>query len=622
MTPLIALLLATTAAEPGVTGLTVAPVADRTEVVILVDGGVTARHFMLDDGRIVVDLTGVARSPQLDLKQFNRGGIRELRVAAFQPNVARVVIALDRPTAYEFSKEAGQIRVTFPNRTGAFDAWSQELAGRQVAPAARQQGPAAQSRQAAPIGQPLGREAQQVAQVTQVATDAVVPQQPSTSRPAGQQPPQPNTRPAAPQPVQQQAAQQPRQRPVTVTFQAEPVNNVLAVFSEYAGRTILADPDVQAKNITAELRGVPWDMALEAILEANNMNMRLLNSGVYLVEDNARISQRRTSEPTVTQAFSIQYISADSIAKAIGGLLTPQTGKATVNTASNALLVTDTRSAVERVAEIIPQLDSRTPQVDISATIAFIDRTTLEAFGVVYDLKDRRGSQLNQAVSGFLPDGTPTSEDVVLLTGNSVAALGNANYRVSSPALQIVNTLVLGRHSLVSFIEALQTVSLSDIQAKPVLRTMDHRQASIQVGEETPIRVIDAGAAGGATAGAGGAPRATVEYKNTGVILNVTPHITGNQVLLDLHAERSNVASAPGDIGIIFQTQNARTQVLVNDGETVAIGGLTIIEKVRSRSGIPILMDLPVLGAIFRSERVSENKRDLLIMVTPHIVRD
>jgi type II secretory pathway component GspD/PulD (secretin) len=110
--------------------------------------------------------------------------------------------------------------------------------------------------------------------------------------------------------------------------------------------------------------------------------------------------------------------------------------------------------------------------------------------------------------------------------------------------------------------------------------------------------------------------------QNTGVILEVTPHITGNQVLLDLRAERSNVAAATSDIGLVFQTQNAQTQVLVNDGETAVIGGLTIIEKTRSRAGIPLLMDLPVIGRLFRNETERENKRDLLIMVTPHIVRD
>jgi type IV pilus assembly protein PilQ len=565
MTPLIALLLATVAAEPRVTGLSIAPVADRTEVVILVDGNVTARHFMMDDGRLVVDLTGVPQPPRVDLRDFNRGGVREVRIAPFQPGVARLVLALDRPVQYELVRENGRIRVSFPNRSGDFTPWTHSLSD------------------AAPASAP-----------------AAAPPPPARS---------------------QQVVQRTQQRPMTVLFIGEPLIDVLGMFSEVSGRNIIAAPGVQTKAITAELRNMPWDQALDAILAQNALIMRELSSGVLVVDDAANQRARVDSEPTVTQAFPIQYISADSIRVAIQGLLT-EGGRVTVNTASNALIVTDASSALERVREILPQLDVRTPQVDISARIAFIDRSTLEAMGVVYDLKDSRGSQFNRIVEGAIPDGNgglePTGDNVVLLGGNSIAALGNANFRVPSPAMEIVTTLVLGRHSLISFIEALQTVSLSDIQASPLIRTMNHMQANIQVGEETPIRVVDAGAAQGGV----GAPRATVEMKQTGVILEVTPHITGNQVLLNLRAERSNVAAAPSDVGVIFQTQNATTQVLVNDGETVVIGGLTIIEKTRSRAGIPLLMDLPVIGALFRNEQVRENKRDLLIMVTPHIVRE
>ena len=108
--------------------------------------------------------------------------------------------------------------------------------------------------------------------------------------------------------------------------------------------------------------------------------------------------------------------------------------------------------------------------------------------------------------------------------------------------------------------------------------------------------------------------------------LELTP--TGVELLgyarrmLELHAERSNIAAAPSDLGFTFQTQEAQTQVLVEDGETAVIGGLTIIEKTESRAGIPILMNIPVVGALFRQTLERENKRDLLIMVTPHIVRE
>ena len=126
------------------------------------------------------------------------------------------------------------------------------------------------------------------------------------------------------------------------------------------------------------------------------------------------------------------------------------------------------------------------------------------------------------------------------------------------------------------------------------------------------------------SAGSGqNAPQATVRTEQTGIILRVTPHIVGNsQVMLELHAERSNLAAAPSDLGFTFQTQEAETQILVDNGETAVIGGLTIIEKQNVRAGIPFLMDLPVLGALFRNTLTRENKRDLLIMVTPHIVRE
>lgn len=572
MTAFIALLLTMFAAEPRVTGLSVTPVADRTEVVILVDGSVTPQHFMMPDGRLVVDLRGVAESPRIDLRNFNRGGVRELRVAPFQANVARLVLALGSPLEYEFVREDGRIRVSFANPDGTFEPWRRDM---EVA--------AAPSPEAA-------------------APPAAAPAPPQQTEPVRGQ-----------NPLDQQVQDQ---RIRSITFTAEPVNNVLAIFSDFAGQNIVAAPAVQNRAITATLTDVTWREALEAILEANGMFLRTLASGVMLVQDVAAADAALTTEPLVTRTFTVQYISADSIRAAVaGGLLSPN-GKVTVNSSSNTLLITDTRSAIDRIAQVLPELDVRTPQVDITAVIAFIDRTALEAYGVVYDLKDSRGNQLNRVTPGMV-GGVQQDEDVISLGGNSIAALGNANYRVASPALEVVTSLVLGRHTLISFIEALQTVSLSDVQAKPVVRTMDHRLATIQVGEQTPVRVIDAGAAGGI-----GAPQATVEYKNTGIILEVTPHITGNQVLLDMRAERSGVAAAPSDIGVIFQTQNAQTQVLVNDGETVVIGGLTITEKTRSRAGIPLLMDLPVLGALFRQETEQETKRDLLIMVTPHIVRD
>jgi type IV pilus assembly protein PilQ len=594
MTSLFAILMSVLMPGSQITWLSVSPVSDRTEVVIRVQGPVTYKEpFMMDDGRLVVDITGVDNTTEVD-QSVNRGGINRVRVKQFQPNVARVVFELAGPTEYKVVKEDELIRVQFPNKTGLFEAWSaavhRPVADTRATDAAAVDGPGGEPAAAAPL--------------KTVST---------------------STRSSA-------RAQDPRQNPrsqeplMTVTYRDRPLAEVLGDFSAISGRTILPAPATKDISITASILppGLPWPVALGSILDANGLSQRVTESGVIIIEAGNAAAARVKDLPVVTVNIPLQNVDADTVAIAVRSALTPQTGQISVVKTSNSLLVTDVQSVIDRIQNIIKLVDQPAAQVDISATIAFIDRTTLEALGVVYDLKDSRGNQLSGLSDNFVDaDGNgkfdpteATTENVVLLGGNSIAALGNANVRVAGPALTLATSLVLGRHTLISFLEALQTVSLSDIQAKPSVRTSDNYLARIQVGERTPIRTVDAGSAGGL-----GAPRAQTRVENTGIILEVTPHVTGNQVQLRMHAERSNIGPTVGT-EITFQTQQADNVVTVRDGETVVVGGLTIIEKTKSRTGIPFLMDLPVIGKLFRNDRDVENKRDLLILVSPHIVRD
>jgi type IV pilus assembly protein PilQ len=307
-------------------------------------------------------------------------------------------------------------------------------------------------------------------------------------------------------------------------------------------------------------------------------------------------------------------------------------GAVVANPSTNTLIVTDVEAVVANVGALVSQLDIRTPQVSIQSKIIFVNRTDAEELGITYDLKDSRGNQLNRLVGAPDPlqpaqPGQPTTltnESVILLGGSSIAALGNANARVVGASLETVISLVLGRYTLIAFIDALQLAELADVQAAPVITTLDNQQAQIFVGERTPIRVVDVGGGAGA-GGAGGlaAPRATAQLVETGIRLRVTPHITADRrILMELHAERSAAQLAATDIGVVFQTQEATTRLMVQDGETAVIGGLTVSEVTRTRAGIPVLMDLPFAGALFRTTRNREQKRDLLIMVTPRIVDD
>ncbi|MDQ2931103.1 MAG: hypothetical protein M3Y05_09860, partial [Gemmatimonadota bacterium] len=308
------------------------------------------------------------------------------------------------------------------------------------------------------------------------------------------------------------------------------------------------------------------------------------------------------------------------------------------DSATNRLLVTDVASRLQEISNYVKDLDVRTPQVSIKAKIILVNRTNIEDIGVSYDFGSN-GTFFNALMqrtdpSTFKPvdtngdgvpdavTGTPYSkaQNVIEIGGNSLAAVSNANARVVNPALSLIFSTALGKFNLTSFLDALQEVRLADVQAEPSIVTLDNRKAEILSGEETPIRIIDIGSLSqGGTAAQ--APRATVSFKETGIILTVTPHITNNRkILMTLHAERSQLQAAASDLGYTFLKQRADNELLVGDGETAVIGGLTVTSVTQSKVGIPLLVDLPFLGKLFGETRTEEDKNDLLILVTPHIV--
>ena len=199
--------------------------------------------------------------------------------------------------------------------------------------------------------------------------------------------------------------------------------------------------------------------------------------------------------------------------------------------------------------------------------------------------------------------------------------MANADAFIPSTALDLTYSIALGGFSLTSFLSALERIDLTDVQTEPVITTKDNKKASLLVGEEIPIRVVDASSLGG---GAGQSPRATVQFKEVGIKLNVTPHVTNNrQIVLQIETERSAVKTlSAADLGFIIDKQNTKNEILVGDGETAVIGGLTVTTVTRSKTGIPLLSSLPLLGSLFSYTSNTENRKDLIILVTPRIVDD
>jgi type IV pilus assembly protein PilQ len=635
---------------PAIRSVSVVPAAGRAEIVIGVDASVEVDDFSLEAPyRVVVDLKGAVLSMAPRYDRQARGGVTNVRAAQFSPTTVRVVIELDGARSYDLVRKNGEVRVSVSGGSSSFSAWhsSPELASRYATADKSASVPAVQA--PAPKSPPAS-EPSDYEETSSVQPDANI------SGTAASDASTPAYKLSAPSAV----SDQPR---ITVTYQDADIRDVIAAFASFSGRTIVVGKDVSG-TITAEIKNQPWDVALRAILQGQGLAAAEdAVSGIITVDSYMNIAAKRSSEPMITQMVAINYAKAGALASTLQGLLArdcapgsavPQSaqnaqtscvvrGAISADTSTNTLLITETPSRIADMLSYVKNLDIRTPQVAIKAKIIFVNRTDIEELGLSYDLgtgNDQFFSQMVQRTDPStlkpvdtngdgVPDayggGTPLAGDRILLGGNALAAIANANARVVNPALKLVFSAALGKFQLTSFLDALQEVRLADLQAEPSIVTLDNRRAEILVGQEIPIRVLDAGAqTGGGGGGPGGAnqiPRATVQLKEVGIILSVTPHITNNrQVLLDLHAENSDAQLASSDVGFIFGKQRADNQLLVADGETAVIGGLTVTQVTSSKSGIPLLVDLPIIGRLFGTTRTSEQKRDLLILVTPHII--
>ncbi len=613
------LLVLTAGARPGMKGVaprdgevkavSVLPAAGSVEVVIDLRGAVDIQDFTLGNpARLVVDLQGARLvAPAVLYDGANRGGIKNIRYAQFRPGVVRVVIDLDALKDYQIERRDGQVRVKIGSERTAFEAWSSKSAA--SAPPVAVVPPVAQ--RAASRGGQAARVATPAQGDDGSSIDAYLVAHASES-------------------AQSQAAR------ITVTWDNADLREVVAGFAAFSGRTIIVSKDIKGQ-VSAEIKNQPWDLAFNAVLESQGLAANVLDGGIIQVIDKRDLARADSTVPVETRLVRVNYAKASALVPSVASILTKR-GQGVADSTSNALVITEIASRITRVEEFVKGLDIRTPQVSIQAKIIFVDRTDVEELGVKYDLGSqtqffnklvqRPDPRTAKAVDtngdgvpdAFVPQGNFSPSDVIVdLGGNSLSAIGNADQEVVNPALNLIFSTAIGNFDLTTFLQALQRVELADVQAEPTITTLDNRAAEILVGDRVPIRVIDVST--GTVAGV--APRATVRFEQTGINLKVTPHVTANrQVLMEVHAERSNVKPASVDIGFTFQTQQADNQILVNDGETAVIGGLTVTEVTVTKSGIPFLVDLPILGKLFGFSSEQESRRDLLILITPHIIDD
>jgi type IV pilus assembly protein PilQ len=571
-------------AGPGeVTAVSVLPGPGRAHVIIDVSGSVSVQDFTLaNPDRLVIDVLGARLSgPGILYDGRNRGGIMNIRYAQFRPDVVRIVIELESLRDYELEYADDAIRISL-GADRSFTAWSS----------------------AAPAMYPAPEEAEVV------------------TRPADQY------RAIAPQVLQSQ------QPTITASFDSASIAEVMAGFAALSGKSIILGKDIEG-YVTADVRNQPWDVAFQVILEAQGLDAIEDPPGIIRVDSRAALVARDSTEPLETRIVPVNYARAAALQPVLQSIVTAERGRVVADTGTNSLIITDIRSRIDDDVQFVTELDIQTPQVSIQAKIIFVNRTDVEEIGVRYDIgsptqffntlvarPDPRTSEPVDTDGDGVPDATAPTDffdpeetpSIVDLGGNSLSGVANADAVIISPALDLIFSTALGNFSVTAFVTALQRVELADLQAEPLTSTSDNTEAYILVGERTPVRVIDPSAG---TAAA----QATVDYQETGIKLRVTPHVTNNrQVLMDVHAENSTVQAAPSELGFTFQTQEVSSTLLVDDGQTAVIGGLTVTQVTVGKTGIPFLVDLPIIGGLFGFTSRQETRRDLLVLVTPHII--
>jgi type IV pilus assembly protein PilQ len=619
-------------AEATVSSLTVRPDSQRVDVFVGVRGDAPIKDFVLPSpNRIVLDISNATLG--LKAQSYDnavRGAITNVRYGQNKPGVVRVVVTLDSPRPYKISREAGGIRVSVMGASSTLPAW---VAGYQSARMA--------SAAAVPV----------------ITRENVVP-----ARKADAPTMNINGKTIA---VPQQQSQE---RRITVNFEEMPIAEVLKVFSEYSGRSIVSSNRVRG-NITASISDVPWDVALQALMSLNGFEVLENQYGMLTVDTYQSINVRAATLPLTTKTVQFNYANAAAIADIIktrlsrdcpqatttttaapspatGGMVTaaagaPGTGvqepqppqqivttqfgnNCTVrggivyDTLTNSVHITDIEQNVDSLVAYARRLDRRQPQVNIKAKIILVDRTQLEGLGLRYDI----GSQsqfFNDIIQRNDSAGNPlpANSSQIALGGNSISAIANAGARVPGAALQLVYSTALGAFDFTTFFEALQTTSLLDVQAEPNGTVMNNQTLILSAGTDVPIRTQEQGA--GANS-AGNVAQVTVRTVTTGVILNVTPRVTNDgRVQMKIHVENSSVTFSGSD-AIAFPKQSVDNVIMVADGATWVIGGLTQTSVTSTRTGLPLLMELPVIGRLFGVSNRQETKRDLLILITPHIV--
>ena len=383
-----------------------------------------------------------------------------------------------------------------------------------------------------------------------------------------------------------------------LNFQNAEIRSVLNFLAEYGDVNIVTSPEVEG-TVNISLKNVSWQMALDILMKTYSLTavqekgyIRVVPTKDYL-EETSMVEKHKNEQAQIvaleTEIIPVDNADANDLIDPIESILTKR-GKVEVDKRSNSIIINEIPDNISLIREFVKELDKETSQINISAQIVEVNSSSLEEYGVNWIIN---GGKKVRKSSGYEADYDHSTS----VTADDVSdPVGQFTFSTMQPGWDLQATL-----------QALVSDGNGKIVAHPDITTVDNKEAKIQSGQKIPIKTFDPSG------------NVVITFEEVGTILRVTPHITSeNRILMHLIPERSSYEYDPN--GIIINSNNAETNVVVENGQTVVIGGLTTQDVLESHVGVPVLKDVPVLGYLFGYKQKKVENRDLVIFVTPTIV--
>ncbi len=418
---------------------------------------------------------------------------------------------------------------------------------------------------------------------------------------------------------------------LSLNFQDIDVRSVLQLIADFTSLNLVASDTVTGK-ITLRLQNVPWDQALDLILKTKGLAKRTMGN-VMLVAPADEIARREKEEldasqrsealaPLHTEFLQISYAKADELATLLAKVISSR-GSVSTDSRTNTLIINDTAKKIDEIREMVTRLDVPVRQVMIEARVVLANTSTDKEMGVSWGID---GSQVSGSSALLFGGSNQTMLDSATWWSQQQASPGTPVVRTitypqnlavdmsarqtggSSFALGFVNA----RGDLLNLeLSAFQSEGHGDVVASPRVMTADNQMARIASGQQIPYQQATSS---GATSTA---------FKNAELSLEVTPTITPDgRIQMKLTVNKDSPSTAVSNNQLLIDTNSIKTTVLVNDGETVVLGGIYQTSTTRGVLKVPLLGDIPILGALFRKDTAISTKQELLIFITPKIYND